>query len=273
MALRINNPSSLNAQRNLEETGLKLNRSLDRLSSGLRISRAAYDPAGLAISESLRADIASYEQAKRNASDGISLLQIAEGALGESSSLLTRLRQLSVQSANGTLGTSERSTLNSEFQLLVSEVSRIANVTEFNGTSILNNSSLQLNFQVGINNGSNDQIPVSGVDATAGGLSISGLSIATSGGAAAAISALDAAVGSLASLRGQLGSGQNRLESTIRSLSVAIENTTAAESRIRDVDVAEEASRLTRFQLLHDAGVSVLSQANLSTQTVLELLD
>ena len=267
-----NNPSSLNAQRNLEGTTVKLNRLLERLSSGLRISRASDDPAGLAISESLRADIASYEQAKRNASDGISLLQIAEGALAESSSLLTRLRQLSVQSANSSLGTNERNALNSEFQLLVGEISRIANVTEFNGTSILNNSGLQVNFQVGIGNGSNNQILVSGVNATAGGLAISGLAIATSAGASAAISAIDAAVGTLASRRSQLGTAQNRLESTIRSISVAVKNNTAAESRVRDVDVAEETSRLTRLQVLQQAGFSVLAQANLTTQTALQLL-
>ena len=273
MALIINNnPSSLNAQRNLENTTNRLSSSLERLSSGLRITRASDDPAGLSISESFRADIASFEQAKRNAADGISLLQIAEGALNESSSLLIRLRTLAIQSANGTLGTAERNSLDSEFQLLLEEITRIADVTEFNGTAVLNNSSLQITFQVGINNTGNDRITVSGVNATATGLLVDALAIATSGGALSAISAIDTAIGTLAGLRGELGTAQSRLESTIRSLAVAVENSTAAESRIRDVDVADETARLTRFQVLQQAGVSVLAQANFSTQIALSLL-
>ena len=273
MALTINNNvSSLNAQRNLENTTNKLNSSLSRLSSGLRITRASDDPAGLAISEAFRSDIASYEQAKRNAADGISLLQIAEGALNESSSLLIRLRTLAIQSANGTLGTAERTSLNDEFQLLLDEVTRIADVTEFNGTTVLNNSALQITFQVGIQATGNDRITVSGVNATSTGLSIDALAIATSAGANSAISAIDTAIGTLASLRGDLGTAQTRLESTIRSLAVSVENSTAAESRIRDVDVADETARLTRFQVLQQAGVSVLAQANFSTQIALSLL-
>lgn len=273
MSLVINNNiSSLSAQRNLENTTNKLSSSFERLSSGLRITRASDDPAGLAISEAFRADIASFEQAKRNASDGISLLQIAEGALNESSSTLIRLKQLSIQSANGTLGTAERTSLNNEFQLLTAELSRVANVTEFNGSNILNNSALQVTFQVGINNTANDRITVSGANATATGLAVVGLSIGTSAGASAAISALNTAIGTLASVRGKLGTAQNRLESTIRSLAVSVENSSAAESRIRDVDVADESARLTRFQVLQQAGVSVLSQANFSTQIALNLL-
>ncbi|MGH0033730.1 MAG: flagellin [Myxococcota bacterium] len=274
MGLRVNtNVSSLNAQRNLMNTTNSLQRSLERLSSGLRITRAADDAAGLAISEQFRADIRSLGQAQRNANDGISLLQVAEGALDESSSTLIRLRELAVQSANGTLGTDERASLNAEFQALVSEIDRIANVTEFNGTAVLNNSGLQVTFQVGINNTANDRITVTGVDATASGLSIDALAVDTVTNAQAALSALDTAIGDLAGLRAQFGTAQNRLESTIRSLAVSVENTSAAESRIRDVDVASETAALTRNQVLQQAGVSVLAQANVSTQVALSLLN
>ena len=273
MGLRINtNVSSLAAQKNLANTTNSLQRSFERLSSGLRITRAADDAAGLAISEQFRADIRSLGQAQRNANDGISLLQVAEGALNESSSLLIRMRELAIQSANGTLGTAERTSLNDEFQALIEEISRVANVTEFNGTTVLNNSGLQVTFQVGINNTANDRIAVTGVDATSTGLGINAQLITTTAGALAALSALDTAIGDLAGLRASFGTAQNRLESTIRSIAVSIENTSAAESRIRDVDVASETALLTRNQVLQQAGISVLAQANVSTQAALALL-
>ncbi len=274
MGLRVNtNVSSLNAQRNLMNTTNSLSRSLERLSSGLRITRAADDAAGLAISERFRADIRSLGQAQRNANDGISLLQVAEGALNESSSTLIRLRELAVQSANGTLGTAERASLNDEFTALVEEIGRTAAVTEFNGTTVLNNSGLQVTFQVGINNTGNDRITVTGVDATATGLGINALGVDTVTNAQAAISALDTAISDLAGLRAQFGTAQNRLESTVRSIAVAVENSSAAESRIRDVDVASETAALVRNQVLQQAGVSVLAQANVSTQVALSLLN
>lgn len=273
MGLRINtNVASLNAQRNLVNTTNQLSRSLARLSSGLRIVRAADDAAGLAISERFRAEIRSLGQAQRNALDGVSFLQIAEGALDETSGNLVRLRELAIQAANGTLGDEERATLNAEFQDLVSEISRVANVTEFNGSAILNNTSTTLTFQVGANNTSNDQISVSSVDATGGGIGVSGLSISTASGAQGVLSALDSAINAVASLRGTFGTVQNRLESAIRSLGVSIENTSAAESRIRDVDVAAETAILTRNQVLQQAGIAVLAQANVSTQSALSLL-
>ncbi|MDJ0866950.1 MAG: flagellin [Myxococcota bacterium] len=273
MGLRVNtNPASLNAQRNLQNTTNRLNRSLERLSSGLRITRAADDAAGLAISERFRAEIRSLGQAQRNANDGVSLLQVAEGALNETSGILVRLRELSVQSMNGTLGTAERAALDDEFQALLSEIDRIAAVTQFNGTQVLNSTGVSVTFQVGIDNTSNDSITVSGVDATTSGIGVSGLDIASAGAASAALSAVDAAVGDIASLRAQFGAAQNRLESAIRSLGVSIENTSAAESRIRDVDVASETAELTRNQVLQQAGVSVLAQANFSTQVALSLL-
>jgi flagellin len=273
MGLRINtNVASLNAQRNLVNTTNQLGRSLARLSSGLRIVRAADDAAGLAISERFRAEIRSLGQAQRNALDGVSFLQTAEGALDETSGNLVRLRELAIQAANGTLGDEERGTLNAEFQDLVSEISRIANVTEFNGKVILNNTSTTLTFQIGSNNTSNDQISVSSVDATAGGIGVSGLSISSASGAQGVLSALDSAINAVAGLRGSFGTVQNRLESAIRSLGVSIENTSAAESRIRDVDVASETAILTRNQVLQQAGIAVLAQANISTQSALSLL-
>ncbi len=273
MGLRVNNNvSSINAQRNLVNTTDRLAKSLQRLSSGLRITRAADDAAGLAISESFRAEIRSLGQAQRNANDAISLLQIAEGALNETSGLLIRMRELAIQAANGTLGSSERDTVNDEFSGLRDEITRIAQVSQFNGTQILTGVSA-ITFQIGTQNTSGDRITVSSVDATASGIGIaSGTAVTTIAGAQSALGVIDSAVSTVASLRATFGTVQNRLESTIRSLAVAIENTSAAESRIRDVDFAKETAELTRNQVLQQAGVSVLGQANVSTQTALSLL-
>lgn len=273
MGLRVNNNvASINAQRNLQNTTDRLSHSLERLSSGLRITRAADDPAGLSISEKFRSQIRSLSQAQKNANDGVSLLQTAEGALNEASGILIRLRELSIQAANGTLGTSERSALNQEFQALLTEINRIANGTEFNGTKVLNNSSLSVTFQVGVNNTANDRITVTGVNATTTGIAVNGTKITTVTNARTALAKLDSAVKTLASLRARFGTAQNRLESAIRSIAVSIENNTASESRIRDVDVAAETAELTRNQVLQQAGIAVLTQANASTQAVLSLL-
>lgn len=273
MGLRVNtNVASLNAQRNLSLSNSRLDRSLERLSSGLRINRASDDAAGLAISERFRAQIRGLQQAERNANDGVSLLQVAEGSLNETSGILIRLRELAVQSANGTLGTGERTALDEEFQAQLTEIDRIANVTQFNGVQILDGSAPTITFQVGTNNTANDQITVTGVDATASGLGVAGTAIATQSGALAVLSALDTAINSVASLRGGFGAAQNRLESAIRSIQISTENTSAAESRIRDVDVASETAALTRNQVLQQAGISVLAQANVSTQVALRLL-
>lgn len=273
MGLRVNNNiGSINAQRNLAETNGRLQKSLQRLSSGLRITRAADDAAGLAISESFRAEVRSLGQASRNANDGISLLQIGEGALNETSGLLIRMRELAIQASNGTLGSSERSTLNDEFQDLSGEITRISNVTTFNGISLLNTTS-SITFQIGTEGTSSDTISVSGVQAGASAIGIStSVTIATAAGATSAIDTLDSAISTVAGLRASFGTVQNRLESTIRSLAVAIENTAAAESQIRDVDFASETAELTRNQVLQQAGVSVLAQANVSTQSALALL-
>jgi flagellin len=273
MGLRINtNTSSINAQRNLTQSTEALARSLERLSSGLRITRASDDAAGLAISERLRSQVRSYQQAQRNSLDGISLLQVAEGALNESSGILVRLRELAVQSANGTLGANERAAVNAEFQDLIGEIDRIAAVTEFNGTLLLDGSAPTVTFQVGVNNTANDQISITGVDATATGIGVNALLVDTQANAQAALATLDTAINTVTSLRSTFGTAQNRLESTIRSIAVAVENTTAAESRIRDVDVASETAALTRAQVLQQAGIAVLAQANVSTQNALALL-
>ncbi|MEM7409211.1 MAG: flagellin [Myxococcota bacterium] len=273
MGLRINtNPASLNAQRNLSNSTNMLQRSLERLSSGLRITRASDDAAGLAISERLRADVRSLQQAQRNALDGISLLQVGEGALNETSGNLIRMRELAIQAANGTLGAGERTTLNQEFSALIDEIDRVAAVTEFNGTALLDGTTTSVSFQVGADNTANDRISVAGVDATATGLGVNALAITTSTDAQNALATLDTAIDSVAGLRADFGTAQNRLESTIRSIAVSVENTAAAESRIRDVDVASETATLTRFQVLQQAGISVLAQANVSTQNALSLL-
>ncbi len=273
MGLRVNNNiAAINARRNLADTTTRLQSSLQRLSSGLRINRAADDAAGLAISEGFRAEVRGLNQAQRNANDGISLLQIAEGALNETSGLLIRMRELAIQASNGTLGSSERSTINNEFQDLSAEITRIANVTTFNGKQLLNSTS-SIAFQIGIQNTGSDRISVSGVNATASAVGITtSVKVSSVAGAQNALSVIDSAISTVAGLRATFGTVQNRLESTIRSLAVAIENTASAESRIRDVDFAAETSELTRNQVLQQAGVSVLAQANVSTQSALSLI-
>ncbi|NNL84440.1 MAG: flagellin FliC [Myxococcales bacterium] len=273
MGLRVNtNVASLNAQRNLANASEGLGRSFDRLSSGLRITRASDDAAGLAISERFRADVRSLQQAQRNANDGISMLQVAEGALNESSSLLIRMRELAVQASNGTLGSTERATLDQEFQDLSAEIDRISAVTEFNGIQLLDGSATSVTFQVGGGGSANDRISVSGVDASASGLAIGSADVTTAANAQSALSTLDTAIDSLTGLRADFGTAQNRLESTVRSIAVAVENTSAAESRIRDVDVASETAALTKNQVLQQAAVSVLAQANVSSTLALRLL-
>lgn len=281
MGLRINtNLASINAQRNLGKTQLQLERSLDRLSSGLRITRAGDDAAGLAISESLRAQIRGLAQAQRNANDGISVIQTAEGALNEISNILIRLRELAVQSASeGSVSNTERSFLQNEFSSLQSEITRIASSTKFGGRTLLDGTlsgtANALTFQVGIfNNSAVDRISLSVGDATASGLSISTSSAAVStvGSAQSALATIDSALSSVSTLRGNLGAAQNRLQSTINNLAVSLENLSSANSRIRDVDVASETAALTRAQVLQQAGIAVLAQANVTSQVALTLL-
>ncbi len=274
MGLRVNtNIAALNAQRNLSSITLRLNSSYRRLSTGLRITTAADDAAGLASSERLRAQIRSLDQAKRNANDGISLVQTAEGSLGEVSNILSRMRELAVQANNGTVSDSDKKTLNEEFSALINEINRIARSTQFNNINLLDGSSSNLTFQVGFGTtGGVDTIGVSLSPALSTTLGISSLDISSSGNPSAAIAAIDSAINTVSSLRGSLGAVQNRLSSTISNLGVAVENLSAAESRIRDVDVASETARLTRNSILQQAAISVLAQANLSTQGALTLL-
>ena len=274
MGLRVNtNIAAMTAQRNLGNVSSRLQGNFARLSSGLRVSSAADDAAGLGISERMRSDIRSYGVAARNAQDGISLVQTAEGALNEASGILTRMRELSVQSANGTLSSTDRGTLNTEFGQLVEELDRIASSTNFNGVSLLDGNATSLSVQVGIGSDTtNDVVSVSIVDATASTLGVSSLDISSSSGATAALDSIDTAISSISTSRGTLGAQQNRLDSTLRSILNVRENTSAAESRIRDVDVAYETADLTRNSILQQAATAVLAQANTQPQLALSLL-
>lgn len=277
MGLRINtNTASLNAQRNLGGSKLGLDKSLERLSSGFRINRAGDDAAGLAISENLKAQIRGLKQSSRNAQDGVSLIQVAEGALNEISSIMIRLRELAVQAASDTIGPVERQFLNVEYDQLVSEVDRIADGTEFNGTQLLSGTGSILDFQVGTRNDPNiDRISfdASKADSNAAALGVNLTSVADKASAQNSLSAIDSAIVSVSAMRADFGAIQNRLQSTISNLAVSMENMSAANSRIRDVDVAEETAELTRNNILLNAGTSVLAQANQTSNIALGLLN
>lgn len=274
MGLRVNtNVASLNAQRSLSINTTLLQKSLEKLSSGLRINRAGDDAAGLAISESLKSDIRALQQASRNAADGISMIQTAEGGLEEVSAILIRMRELSEQSATGTLGDDERGYLDSEFQQLVLEITRIAESTEFNGTHLLDGTNASLEIQVGIGTMSDSQVVLNlGSGMTAENLGLNGINIRSADDALSTMTAIINATGLVSAQRADFGSAQNRLESTIRNIAMSVENLSAANSRIRDVDVALETSSMTSMQILQQAGVAVLAQANATPQLALQLL-
>ncbi|MGE0468447.1 MAG: Flagellin [Candidatus Nitrospira kreftii] len=273
MALIVNNnPASIAAQRNLSINTLSLNRSVERLSSGLRVTRAADDAAGLGLSESLRAQIRSINQATRNASDGISLTQIADGAAATIGSLLARLRELSSQSASGTVGNTERSYIDQEFVALRSEIDRIAQVTEFNGQALTSGSTISFSIAIGFRSGSGNTLDLSLNDITTSSLGLSSVNVSTSANAASALANIDSAISAVASARAEYGSIQNRFEATIANLQITSENLTAAESRIRDADIALETSIFTRNQILVQAGIATLAQANTLPQQALTLL-
>ncbi|MBX9767446.1 MAG: flagellin FliC [Bdellovibrionales bacterium] len=276
MGLRVNtNVAALNAQRQLMGTKLRLDKSFEKLASGYRINRAGDDAAGLAISENLKAQVRGLKQASRNAQDGISLVQVAEGGLSEVSSILIRLRELAVQSASDTIGPVERQFLNVEYDQLVSEVDRIADGTEFNGNSLLNGQGSILDFQVGTRNDpSIDRISFDGskADSNAAALGVNLTSVADKASAQNSLSAIDNAIVAVSAMRADFGAIQNRLQSTINNIAVSTENLSAANSRIRDVDVAEESAELMRNNVLLQAGTSVLAQANQSTAAALSLL-
>jgi flagellin len=274
MGLRINtNVFSISAQKNLRAHTDRLSGSYQKLSTGLRIATAADDAAGLAISERLRAKTSSLEVNQRNANDGVSLVQTAEGALNETSSILIRMRELAVQSSNDTLSNTDKNTLNEEFANLKNEVTRIANSTSFNGIDLLQTASNVLTIQVGTGTtAGTDTIDITFGSSTATSLAINSLDIGSGGSSSTAITSLDTAINSVASLRGQLGAAQNRLSSAVNNISVQFENLSAAESRIRDVDVAKESANLTRNSILQQAALSILSQANSQPQSALSLL-
>ncbi|GMT48155.1 MAG: flagellin [bacterium] len=279
MALVINtNVASLIAQRNLAVNSSALSKSVQRLSSGLRINSAADDAAGLAISEKLTAQTRSIAVAIRNSQDGISLSQVAEGGLTEIGNILTRMRELAEQSSNGTLGDSERSALDNEYSQLKSEIDRISNVTEFNGIKLLDGSQSGsgVTLQVGFQNTDNDRINFfSGVVATdTTQLGITGIfaTISSADNAQSALTQIDAAISTVAQRRGTLGAIQNRLDSTVSNLMVSSENLTAANSRIRDADFAYETAQFTKNQILVQAATSILAQANVLPQNALQLL-
>lgn len=276
MGLRINtNVASLNAQRNLRGTRLGMNKSLEKLSSGQRINRAGDDAAGLAISENLKAQVRGLKQAERNAEDGISLVQIAEGALSEVSNILIRLRELSVQAASDTIGATERKFLNVEFEQLTSEIDRIANSTEFNRVPLLNGTGAVFDIQIGTRNDPiSDRLTfdASSADVNVAALGLNLASVADKISAQNSLSAIDQAIISVSGIRADFGALQNRLQSTVNNIAVSIENLSAANSRVRDTDVAAETAELTRNNILMSAGTSVLSQANASTKTALSLI-
>jgi flagellin len=271
MGLRVNtNIASMTAQRHMGQVTSRLGGNYSRLASGLRISTAADDAAGLAISERMRSQIRSLGAAGRNAQDGISLVQTAEGALNEVSNLLGRMRELSVQAANGTLSAADRTTINDEVTAIIAEIDRISDASEFNGINLLDGSSASTSIQVGLD--ANETIDITLQDATAATLGVDTVDVTTSAGANTALGLVDAAIDTVNSARGALGASQNRLQSAIASISNSRENLSAAESRIRDVDVASETADLTRNTIMQQAAVSILQQANTQPQIALSLL-
>ena len=284
MAVRIfNNIPSLNAQRILGINNGRLAQSVERISSGIRINRGSDDAAGLAISEGLRSDIRALRQAIRNANDGVSLINVTEGALNEQSGILIRLRELASQAATGTVGSTERATIQLEFTALRNELDRIAQTTEFNGQKLIEGSlassltsTSHILIQVGLDSTSHSRINLNTeVDLgamTSTGLSIHELSVTSADAALTALEQVNTSIGTLTAGRGKIGAVQNRLIRTISTISIAVENLSAAESAIRDADIAEEVALLTRNQILVQAATAMVGQANLIPQSVLQLL-
>jgi flagellin len=269
------NVASLNAQRNMSSTTMQLEGSLSKLSSGYRITRAADDAAGLGVSTNLIAQVKSYNQAARNANDGLSVVQTGEAALNETANILTRLRELTMQSSSDGIGTTERGYIQEEADALVAELDRIDATTEFNGNSLFGNTN-GLQFQVGIRGTDDDFLSINtstiNVDSTS--LSVNGINLSSNASASRAFLAnIDSALDQVSNFRSQLGAVANRLSSVINTIQTAAESAAASNSRIRDVDVAEETSNMSRSQVLMQAGISVLAQANQAPQAALQLLD
>lgn len=278
--MRINqNISALNAYRNLNVTNNALSKSMEKLSSGLRINRAADDAAGLAISEKMRGQVRGLNQAVRNAQDAISLIQTAEGALNESHSILQRMRELAVQAANDTYTTADRNKIEAELTQLRTELNRIASTTEFNTKKLLKGT-FEGKFQIGANKDQNITLSIATMNATGLGIATNAIKVGSNAGSAtkqqsaanALINTLDSSIEEVSNERSKLGAYQNRLEHTIANLQTAAENLTAAESRIRDLDMAQEMMAFTKNQILSQAGTAMLAQANQVPATVLQLL-
>lgn len=270
MGLRINtNVPAINTSRTLNRSTLALNKSLERLSSGLRINRAADDAAGLAIAEGFRSQVRGTQVSQRNAQDGVSLVQTAEGALSETTNILQRIRELAVQAANGTQSTNNRTALHTEVTQLLQQIDDIATDTEFNGISVLS-ASQTVTLQAGSNPGQTLVVAVQG--AKTNDLGVNAIAVSTMALAVTAISTVDTALKSVTTLRSNLGAYQNRLEFTINTLAIQEENASASESAIRDANIAAETITFTRNQILVSAGTSVLAQANVVPQTALTLL-
>lgn len=274
--MRINtNPVSLMAQRTLGKNSREQASTLNRLSSGNRITQAKEDAAGLAISEKLKAQIRGLGQAERNTNDAISMIQVAEGGLAETSNILVRMRELSVQAASDTIGEREKGFTNLEYMNLKKEIERIAQVTEFNGRRLINGNNEQYDFQVGINNDDfQDRIEfnTSNLDASTEGLRIADSSVGDKEGALESLEILDEAIQMVAGQRAELGANQNRLASTVNNIQVNIENLSSANSRIRDADYAVETAKNTKYDILTTAGAAVLSQANTQGKLALKLI-
>jgi flagellin len=275
VAITINtNVASLDAQRNLSRTQSDQRVNFQRLSSGMRINSASDDAAGLGISVNLQAQVRSLSVAERNTNNAVSMAQTAESALGQVGGILTRMRELAVQGSNGDLGATDRGYLDTEFQSLRSEITRIADSTVFNGRQLLGGAATTITFQVGIQNTTSDRIDVGfgGVDLTALGIAATNVSGATAANSQAAITSLDTAISTVSSRRALFGASMNRMSSTVSNLQSMRSNMSAAHSRIADVDVADETASMARNQVLSQAAVSVLAQANQAPQLALSLL-
>jgi len=279
--MRINhNISSMITQSSLTQVGRELNKSLERLSTGLRINRASDDAAGLSVSEQLRTQVTGMQQAKRNATDGIALLNIAEGAVNEIESMLQRMRELAVQSSNDTLTTTERSYTNQEYQALMSEIDRITTVTQYNTQTLLDGQlgsfgaagGASCILHIGPNASTNDRVSVTIDGTSTGKLTVGGTSVTTQLRAESAIRSIDVAIGSVNKLRSDLGAFINRMEHAINNIDNQTHNTQSAESNIRDTDFASQSSQFTRNQILTQSATAMLAQANMVPQTVLTLL-
>lgn len=276
MGLRINtNVASLSAQRSLNNVTEARNSNLEKLSSGERINKAADDAAGLAISEKMKAQIRGSQQAERNANDAISLIQVAEGASNEVSNILVRLRELSVQAASDTVGDTERAFSDKEYQNLVQEVDRIAQSTNFNGKTLINGEGEKVDFQIGTyNDDKNDRLSydVASANLTVSALGMDGSSVATKEASQSNLEAIDKALDVVNGNRANFGALQNRLQATSRNLQIKTENLSAANSRIRDTDIAQASAEMTKNNILSQSGTSVLSQANSAGQSALRLI-